>query len=155
MRSFLAIALPLLASVALATPALADAYSWQLRQSPESVVVAYEVPDTDDQPLAFFCTPDSKAFSINYLPGADRIRKGWQGVVSFSSEGGQVDVTMQAVEDELNGPSLEAKPDFDPDWSAVLGKGRTLKIGFLGKSEKIKLTGASRGAAALAKACSR
>ncbi|WP_448950266.1 hypothetical protein [Labrys neptuniae] len=145
--------LSLLATLAAASPALADAYSWQLRQAPDSVVLAYEVPDTDDQPLAFFCTPESKAFSLTYLPGADRIHKGWQGDVSFSSEGGQVDVPMQAVEDELNGLSLEAKPNFDPDWRAVLSKGSSLKIGFEGKSVRIKLTGAAKGAAALAKAC--
>lgn len=153
MRSLLA--LPLLAGIAVATPALADAYSWQLRQSPESVVLAYEVPNTDDQPLGLFCEPGSKAFSISYLPGADKIRKGWEGVVSFSSEGGQVDVTMKAIEDEMSGPSLEAKSDFDPDWVPVLSKGRSLKIGFLGQSQRIKLTGATKGVAALARACGR
>ncbi|QEN88549.1 hypothetical protein FZC33_20560 [Labrys sp. KNU-23] len=151
MRSLLA--LSLLAGVAVATPALADAYRWQLRQSPESVVLAYEVPDTDDQPLGLFCEPDGKAFSITYRPGADKIPKGWSGVVSFSSDGGQVDVPMQAVEDELSGLTLEAKAAFDPDWTVVLGKGRTLKIAFSGQSERIKLAGVAKGAGALAKAC--
>ena len=136
-----------------AAAAAAQGMQWQMRQSEGTVHLAYEVPETSAQNLLLTCETGPRRLTIRYVEDRDRAREGWQGPVTFSSEGGQLNLTMRAEKEELDDQIvLIANPRWTPELQSVLSGG-TLHVGLSGETQNIPLAGARPGVAALAAAC--
>lgn len=142
-----------LVAVLIATSAAAGAQElrWQTRQSAEAVVLAYEQPDTDFQPILLGCVLPQRRFSVS-LEGARGVPPGRETSVEFVSEAGRVTLRLRAEATEL-GDILTARMPFDPALGRVLAEGRTLRLIAAGRTETFPLTGTGAGVAALAAAC--
>jgi hypothetical protein len=124
---------------------------WQMRQSEEGVVLAYEQPDTDFQPIFFGCRLPQRRFSV-VLEQADGLRPGQQVPVEFASEGGRVSLRLRVEHTEM-GDFLRAELPYDPALGRVLAEGRTLRVTAAGRTERFPLANTRQGVAALAAAC--
>lgn len=141
----------LLASVGPARAA--DDMQWQLREDPDGVVLAYEVPNTDDQALMLACTPRQRAISLQYDGDARRLRPGQSAQVELASEGGRLTLPLRAEPQEMDSLMLlVGQAPLTQALVAVL-QGRTLRITQAGTTRRIPLAGAQQGVATLVRIC--
>jgi len=124
---------------------------WQLRQSADGVVLAYEQPETDFQPIYLGCRLPERRFTVS-LEQARGVRPGQTAAVDFASEAGRVTLRMRLEQMEM-GDFLTAEMPFDPALGRVLGEGRSLRITVGQRTDTYPLTGTRQGVAALAAAC--
>ena len=134
-----------------APPAQAEELRWQTRQSADGVVLAYEQPDTDFQPVFLGCALPQRRFTVS-LDQARGVPPGREVPVEFASEAGRVTLRLRAESTEL-GDMLRAELLFDPSLGRVLAEGRTLRITVAGRTDRMPLAGTRSGVAALAAAC--
>ena len=139
------------ASAAQAQP---EVLRWQVRQAEEGVVVAYEQPDTDFQPVYFMCRRAGRRLSV-MLDQAHGVPPGRDTLVEFASEGGRFALRMRAEQSEPNEPIiLRGGTAYDPAVARMLGEGRTLRVTVAGSTDRFPLVGARQGASLLGAACS-
>lgn len=140
-------------ATAAGSAAQAETLRWQMRQSPDGVVLAYEQPDTDFQPLFLKCRLPGRRLAV-MLNSSRGIAPGRVAQVELSSEGGRVALRMRAETSELSDlPILTGDMPFDPAVERMLTQGPALRISVGGTTDRIPLDGARQGAAALAAAC--
>ncbi|MBR0659647.1 hypothetical protein [Neoroseomonas oryzicola] len=124
---------------------------WQVRQSAEGAVLAYEQPDTDFQPIFLGCLLPQRRFTVS-LEGRRGVAPGRTVPVEFASEAGRVTLRLRAEITEI-GDILTAHLPYDPALGQVIGEGRTLRVTVAGRAETFPLAGTKAGVAALAAAC--
>ncbi len=132
-------------------PARAEDLRWQTRQSAEGVVLAYEQPDTDFQPIFLGCALPERRFTVS-LDQARGVPPGQEVAVEFASEAGRVTLRLRSESTEL-GDILRASMPFDPALGRLLAEGRTLRLTVAGRTDRMPLTGTRSGVTALAAAC--
>ncbi|NMJ42251.1 hypothetical protein GWK16_13440 [Roseomonas sp. JC162] len=139
-------------ALGMASPAAhAESLRWQVRQSAEGAVLAYEQPDTDFQPIFLGCLLPQRRFTVS-LGGTRGVPPGREVPVEFVSEAGRVTLRLRAEITEL-GDILTADLPYDPALGRVIGEGRRLRITVAGRTENFPLVGTRAGVAALAAAC--
>lgn len=144
----------LLLVMVMAGSAQAEELRWQTRQSAEGVMLAYEQPETDYQPVFFACRLPDRRLLISLEHSRERVRAGREAEVTFASEAGRVVFRLRAERMELNDQILlRGEAPFDPALVRLLAEGRTLRVTIAGETERFPLTGARQGAMALGAAC--
>lgn len=140
---------------ALALPAAAwadDGLTWGVRQDGEGIVVAYEMPQTDDQRLFFSCDFASKSLTVRIPFFKEGMKDNAVTTAKFSSSGGQADVGMKLISDEM-GNHFEATTTLSPALQAVLRKGKSLTLRIEGETQNFPLAAGQKGFAVLAQRC--
>lgn len=133
--------------------AQAQGLRWQTRQSPDGVILAYEQPDTDFQPVFVMCRLPGRRLSVRIDPPRG-MRVGEATVVEFVSEGGQAALRMRVEQSDPSEPIvMVGETAFDPAFARVLRDGMTLRVIAAGRTERYPLIGARPGATRLATAC--
>lgn len=131
--------------------AQAEELLWQTRQSADGVVLAYEQPDTDFQPIYLGCALPQRRFTVS-LDQTRGVQAGRSVPVEFASEAGRVTLRLRAEAMEI-GDILTATLPYDPALGRVLAEGRTLRITVAGRTDRYPLGNVRQGVAALAAAC--
>lgn len=142
--------------LALATPALAAGtpMQWQVRDGDPGPLLAWEQPDTDNQPLLFACDVSRRVLGISLVHEPAEARDGMMVQTEWSSEAGQARFAMRGQRVELDDLFiLTAETALTPDFARLLSAGRTLTIRIAGRVETIPLDGAAAGVARLRRRC--
>ncbi len=82
-----------------AAPAVADGYDWTMRVNEDRVsdaVLAYEVADTDDQPLAFMCEKGGNRIFAGVTGGAPDL-----SAIDLASGDAKLHLTGESEVDEI------------------------------------------------------
>lgn len=148
--------LAILLGLLLAPGALArdQPLQWQTRQSADGFILAYEQPDSDNQPISFACEPPSAAVQVMVVPPHRAVRAGSRINVEFASEGGRARMTMLAERSELDdGVMLRGTVRLREGLGEVLARGGQLRLSFGRRSQTFPLAGSAEGVAALRRAC--
>lgn len=150
-----------LRAILLLAPALAlqtaaalakDGLSWGIRQDGEGIVVAYEMPQTDDQRLFFSCDFASKSLTVRVPFFKEGMKDKATTTAKLSSTGGQADLGMKLISDEM-GNHFEAMTSLTPALQAVLRKGQSLTLRVEGETQSFPLAGGQKGFAVMAQRC--
>lgn len=151
-RHAVSLALATLALLALGRPAFADGLRWQHRESGSGAVLAWEKPDTDDQPLVFSCDASDRSLRVGYVhTGGQRSR---DIPLELSSEGGRVQLRMRGERSELDDSFvLSTRTSLTPELVNVLSRGRNLTVRVRGDVASIPLAGAAPGVKELVRTC--
>jgi hypothetical protein len=137
-----------ISSAATAQPGL----RWQHRDSGNGPLLAWEKPDTDDQPFALACNATTRHLRVSYLHKPDR--QSGDVPLELSAEGGRVQLTMRGERVELNDMFvLSSETRLTPELARVLTQGRTLTLRVRGRAINIPLAGSAEGVAALMRQC--
>lgn len=142
--------------VALASPALATGapMQWQVRDGDPGPLLAWEQPDSDNQPLLFACDASRRVLGISLVHEPAGARDGMTVETEWVSEGGQARFAMRGQRVELDDLFiLTTETALTPDFARLLSAGRTLTIRIAGRVETIPLEGAAGGVAALRRRC--
>lgn len=142
--------------VALATPALAVGapMQWQVRDGDPGPLLAWEQPETDNQPLLFACDASRRVLGISLVHEPTDARDGMMVETEWSSEGGQARFAMRGQRVELGDLFiLTTETALTSDFARLLSGGRTLTIRIAGRVETIPLEGAATGVARLQRRC--
>ncbi|MBA4223862.1 MAG: hypothetical protein C0458_24295 [Methylobacterium sp.] len=129
-----------------------DGLTWGVRQDGEGIVVAYEMPQTDDQRLFFSCDFASKSLTVRIPFFKEGMKDNAVTTAKFSSSGGQADVSMKLISDEM-GNHFEATTTLSPALQAVLRKGKSLTLRVEGETQNFPLAAGQKGFAVLAQRC--
>lgn len=150
-----------LRAILLLAPALAlqtaavlakDGLSWGVRQDADGIVVAYEMPQTDDQRLFFSCDFASKSLTVRVPFFKEGMKENAATTAKLSSSGGQADIGMKLISDEM-GNHFEATTTLTPALQAVLRKGQSLTLRLEGETQNFPLAGGQKGFAVMAQRC--
>lgn len=129
-----------------------DGLSWGVRQDADGIVVAYEMPQTDDQRLFFSCDFASKSLTVRIPFFKEGMKDNAATMAKLSSSGGQADLPMTLISDEM-GNHFEATTKLTPALQAVLRKGKSLTLRVEGETQSFPLAGGQKGFAVLAQRC--
>ena len=129
-----------------------DGLTWGVRQDGEGIVVAYEMPQTDDHRLFFSCDFASKSLTVRIPFFKEGMKDNAVTTAKFSSSGGQADVAMKLISDEM-GNHFEATTTLTPALQAVLRKGKSLTLRVEGETQNFPLAAGQKGFAVLAQRC--
>lgn len=129
-----------------------DGLSWGVRQDGEGIVVAYEMPQTDDQRLFFSCDFASKSLTVRVPFFKEGMKDNAVSTAKLSSRGGQADLPMKLISDEI-GNHFEATTTLSPALQSVLRKGQSLTLRIEGETQAFPLAGGQKGFAVMAQRC--
>jgi len=135
-----------------ATAMAKDGLSWGIRQDGEGIVVAYEMPQTDDQRLFFSCNFASRSLTVRVPFFKEGMKGGAVTTARLSSSGGEADLTMKLESDDM-GNHFEATTTLSPALQAVLRKGKSLTLRIEGETQSFPLAGGQKGFAVMAQRC--
>lgn len=142
--------------LALAVPALAVGapMQWQVHDGDPGPLLAWEQPETDNQPLLFACDAVRRVLGISLVHEPADARDGMTVETEWASEGGQARFAMRGQRVELDDLFiLTTETPLTPDLARLLSAGRTLTIRIGGRVETIPLEGAAAGVARLQRRC--
>ena len=129
-----------------------DGLSWGIRQDGEGIVVAYEMPQTDDQRLFFSCDFASKSLTVRIPFFKEGMKDNATTTAKLSSSGGQADLSMKLIRDEM-GNHFEATTTLTPALQSVLRKGQSLTLRIEGETKSFPIAGGQKGFAVMAQRC--
>lgn len=128
----------------------------QLHEDAEGVLLAYDMPEADVQPLLLACRRRGGEVSTGLERVGTGLRDGMQAVAIFAPEGGRIALPMPAERTELNDQFLRhGRTAPDSGLIRLLAEGRTFTISVAGETQRIPLAGAHPGAAILRRDCAR
>lgn len=127
---------------------------WQTRSAPAFFILAYEQPETDNQPISFACDPPARELRVMVALPPGTLRAGSRLGVQFASEGGRTRIPMLAEQSELDDAvMLRGTTRLHEGLAAVLARGEVLRLSFGQQSRTFPLAGSAAGVAALRHAC--
>ena len=129
-----------------------DGLTWGVRQDADGIVVAYEMPESDDQRLFFSCDFASKSLTVRIPFFKEGMKDNAATTAKLSSSGGQADLGMTLISDEM-GNHFEAATTLTPALQAVLRKGQSLTLRLEGETQSFPLAGGQKGFAVMAQRC--
>ena len=132
-----------------------DRRQWIGAANPDSVVLLYGTPNTDDVVINFTCNRAKKSVKFSYASEPAGARNGMRIDVELSSEGGKMVLNATGRRMDMDDAFvLEATTRVDAALRRLLTEGRTLSIRVQKNVQAFPLAGVGKQAAELMAACS-
>jgi hypothetical protein len=144
------VALLLTAAPAQAAP---DKQSWDFIKTDNAALLVYGVPESDIITLSFICRPKKKTVEVVTTVLPARARKGSDGKVKLTNGTASFEYAGKAGGDADHGIHFAATTPIDAKLFDLLEKGTAVRIGALGASDSVTLSGIRKPLAQMRQAC--
>lgn len=136
-------------------PALAeDNRIWLFNDDPDTSVLQYGTPESDDMLLTMSCEPQAKVMRIVEFVSTDKLKPGTTAKFKLSAGTAALELTGDAVANEMDGSVIiQTSGPPNPRLFSLLKAGPMLVVEVLGGKETIPLAGALPHLPAFEKVC--